>query len=222
MVFHWSLSDSKSPQVSRTRLRILAVLSKAVIWIVSTPPATSKSSRLFNNPLVIVPKASITIGIIVTFMFYSFFQFSSKVEVLILLPSPPGLIIIIPYRFLIPALADSLSIESNQVSTTLLNIQADLNCSLNGSPISIPSSPLTQNFVTVPSAPITMSIRVGLLNTPTDSQLRDMALPPIKSSGYDAKQHVRDLMQRWSFGNAEYLFIVIAERFTLVRSGSTW
>ena len=73
MVFHWSLSDSKSPQVSRTRLRILAVLSNAVIWIVSTRPPTSKSSRPFNNPLVIVPKALITIGTIVTFMFHSFF-----------------------------------------------------------------------------------------------------------------------------------------------------
>ena len=55
MVFHWSLSDSKSPQVSRTRLRILAVLSHAVVWIVSTRPPTSKFSRPFNNPLVIVP-----------------------------------------------------------------------------------------------------------------------------------------------------------------------
>ena len=57
MVFHWSLSDSKSPQVSRTRLRILAVLSNAVVWIVSTRPPTSKSSRPFNNPFVIVPNA---------------------------------------------------------------------------------------------------------------------------------------------------------------------
>ena len=81
MVFHWSLSDSKSPQVSKTRLRILAVLSNAVIWIVSTRSPTSKSSRPFNNPLVILPKVPITIGTIVTFMF----QFSSKVEVLILL-----------------------------------------------------------------------------------------------------------------------------------------
>ena len=85
MVFHWSLSDSKSPQVSRTRLRILAVLSNAVVWIVSTRLPTSKSSRPFNNPLVTVPNAPITIGTIVTFMFHSFFQFSSKVEVLILL-----------------------------------------------------------------------------------------------------------------------------------------
>ena len=83
MVFHWSLSDSKSLQVSRTRLRNLAVLSNAVIWIVSTRP-TSKSSRPFNNPLVIVPNAPITIGTIVTFMFRSFFLFSSKVEVPIL------------------------------------------------------------------------------------------------------------------------------------------
>ena len=74
MVFHWSLSDSKSPQVSRTRLRILAVLSNAVVWIVSTRPPTSKSSRPFNNPLVIVPNAPITIGTIVTFMFHSFFN----------------------------------------------------------------------------------------------------------------------------------------------------
>ena len=37
-----SLSDSNSPQVSMTRLGILAVLSNAVIWIVSTRPPTSK------------------------------------------------------------------------------------------------------------------------------------------------------------------------------------
>ena len=74
MVFHWSLSDSKSPQVSWTRLRILAVLSNAVVWIVSTRPPTSESSGPFNDPLVIVPKAPITIGTIVTFMFHSFFK----------------------------------------------------------------------------------------------------------------------------------------------------
>ena len=83
MVLHWSLSDSKSPQVSRTRLRILAVLSNAVVWIVSTRLPISKSSRPFNNPLVIVPNAPITIGTIVNSKFHSFFQFSIKVEVLI-------------------------------------------------------------------------------------------------------------------------------------------
>ena len=84
MVFHWSLSDSKS-QVSTTLPSILAVLNNAVVWMVSTRPPTSKSSSPFSNPLVTVPKAPIPIGIIVTFMFQSVFQFSSKVEVFILL-----------------------------------------------------------------------------------------------------------------------------------------
>ena len=85
MVFHWSLSDSKSPYVSRTLLSILAVLNSAVVWTFSTRLPTSRSSSPFSNPLVTVPNAPIIIGIIVTCMFHSFFQFPSKVEVLILL-----------------------------------------------------------------------------------------------------------------------------------------
>ena len=71
MFFQWRLSDSKSPLVSRTLLSILAVFYNAVVWMVSTRPPTSKSSRPFINPLVTVPKAPITFGIIVTFMFHS-------------------------------------------------------------------------------------------------------------------------------------------------------
>ena len=52
----------------------LAILNNAVDWIVSTRPPTSKSSRPFNNYLVTLPNAPITIGIIVTFMFHSFFN----------------------------------------------------------------------------------------------------------------------------------------------------
>ena len=74
MGFHWSLSDSKSPQVSRTRLSILIVHSNAIIWIVSTRPPISKSSRPFNNPLVTVPNAPITNETIVIFMFHNFFN----------------------------------------------------------------------------------------------------------------------------------------------------
>ena len=74
MVFHWRLSGSRSHQVSRTLLIIMAVFNNAVVWMVSTRPPTSKSSRLFNNSLVTVPKAPITIGFIVTFMFHSFFN----------------------------------------------------------------------------------------------------------------------------------------------------
>ena len=73
-VFQWRLSDSKSPQVFRTLLSILAVLNNVVVWMVSTRPPTSKSSSSFRNPLVTVLNAPITIGIIVTFMFHSFFN----------------------------------------------------------------------------------------------------------------------------------------------------
>ena len=57
MVFHWSLSDSKSLQVSRTLLSILANLNNAVVWMVSTLTLISKSSSLFTNSLVAVPRA---------------------------------------------------------------------------------------------------------------------------------------------------------------------
>ena len=78
MVFHWSLSDSKFPQVSRTILSILAVLNNVVFWMVSTRLPTPKSSSPFSNPLVTVPNAPVTIGIIVTSMFHSFFNSLAK------------------------------------------------------------------------------------------------------------------------------------------------
>ena len=74
MVFHWSLSDSKSTQVSRILLSILAVLNNVVARMVSTRLPTSKFSSPFSNPLVSVPKVPITIDIIVTLMFHSFFN----------------------------------------------------------------------------------------------------------------------------------------------------
>ena len=36
MVFHWSVSDSKSPKASRTLLCILSDLNNAVVCMVST------------------------------------------------------------------------------------------------------------------------------------------------------------------------------------------
>ena len=79
------MSDSKSSQVSMTRFNILFVLNNFVVWMVSTCPPTSNSSSPCNCSLVTVPNASITIGIIVTFKFHSFFLFPKKVNVLILL-----------------------------------------------------------------------------------------------------------------------------------------
>ena len=46
--------------------------------MVSTRPLTSKSSSPFSNPLVTVSKAPITIDIIVTYMFHSFFNFLAR------------------------------------------------------------------------------------------------------------------------------------------------
>ena len=72
-------------QVSSSLLNILTDLSNAVVWIVSTRSLISKSSSPFTDPLMIVPRTSITICITVTFMFHSFFQFPGKVQIFTLL-----------------------------------------------------------------------------------------------------------------------------------------
>ena len=71
MVSHRSLSDNKSPQVSRTLLSFLADLNNAVVWMVSTRPLISKSSNPCTNLLVSVLKPPTKISFIVTFMFHS-------------------------------------------------------------------------------------------------------------------------------------------------------
>ena len=54
MVFHWSLSDSKSLQVFMSIFSILADLKDAVFWIFSTYSLISKSSSPFTKPSRIV------------------------------------------------------------------------------------------------------------------------------------------------------------------------
>ena len=67
--FEWQ-QVSLTPQ---TLLSILPDLSNAV-WMVSARLLISKSSSLFNNPSVTVPRAPITISIAVIFIFHSFFS----------------------------------------------------------------------------------------------------------------------------------------------------
>ena len=74
MVFYCSLCDSNSPQVFRTLLSILTDLNN-VVWMVPTNLLIYKSSISCINPLVTVPRAPITIGFTVTFMFHSLFFF---------------------------------------------------------------------------------------------------------------------------------------------------
>ena len=71
MVFYWSLSDSKSPQVSRTLLSILSNRKNVVDWMVSTRPFIFSSS---TNLSMTVPSTPIRISFTVTFIFHSFFS----------------------------------------------------------------------------------------------------------------------------------------------------
>ena len=68
MVFHWRLSDSKSPQVSRTLVSILSVMLlfgwSPLCHQLPNLPGPQKS-------FCYRAKAPITIGIIITFMFHS-------------------------------------------------------------------------------------------------------------------------------------------------------
>ena len=73
VVSHWSFSDSKFPQFSGTHLSILADLNNAVVGVATSYPLIFKFSSLFINRLTTVTRAPITIGITITFMFYSFF-----------------------------------------------------------------------------------------------------------------------------------------------------
>ena len=67
MVFHGSLSESKSPLVSRTLLSILADLN-TVVWILSSRPLISNSSSRVTKLLGIVLSAPIKIGCTISFM----------------------------------------------------------------------------------------------------------------------------------------------------------
>ena len=79
--FGWrSLSDSKSTQVSRTLLGILADLNIAGFLMVSAFLLISKYSSPWTNDLAIIPSAPITTGTIINFMFHSFFR-SHKVQI---------------------------------------------------------------------------------------------------------------------------------------------
>ena len=69
-VFHWGLSDSKSPQVSGT---LLSILKNVVVWMVLIFPCITNSSCLLPRPLWTVQRGPITISTTVALVFLSFF-----------------------------------------------------------------------------------------------------------------------------------------------------
>ena len=95
IVFLWSLSDCKFPQVFRILLSIRADLNNAVVWSVSTFLFISKSWNLFTSHLWIVLNVPITTGITVTSIFHSFFsslarcRYFSLFRFLLILPYDP-------------------------------------------------------------------------------------------------------------------------------------
>ena len=131
-----SVNDSKSPQVSRTLLSILAGLDNAIIWIVSI------LSLIFNFPCLLsdLPSAKTTIGThrhphipkffrsqarfkhLSTFLFF-YFDFHSMIILLII--DFPGQLMSLKVFHL--SLSDR---KSLQVFLTLLSILVDLSNAL--------------------------------------------------------------------------------------------
>ena len=97
-VFHWSLNDNKSSQVSRTLRSILADLNNDTAWIVSSCPVIFKSSSPCANPLVTVPSAPMTTGITVTLL-------------LLLLLLLIIIILLLVFEFFQPALSDDFALD---------------------------------------------------------------------------------------------------------------
>ena len=77
MLFHWSLSDSNSIQVSRTLLNILIDHENTVVWMISILFLISNPSSPFSEPLGIVPSTQTTTGITVSGKVYVTFAIAS-------------------------------------------------------------------------------------------------------------------------------------------------
>ena len=73
MLFHWFEQQQVSSSLQFSS-HYSNLSNNVVVWMVSIRPLISKSSSLFTNPLGTVPCAAITTGIILTFMFHSFFN----------------------------------------------------------------------------------------------------------------------------------------------------
>ena len=74
MVIHWSLGDSKHPQVSRTFLGILADCNNSLVWRVLILPPISNFWSLFSKPFGIVSSSPVRIVIPMFHCFLAFWQ----------------------------------------------------------------------------------------------------------------------------------------------------
>ena len=160
MVFHWSLNDSKSPQVSRTLLCILAVFKNAVVWVVSNCPPSSKSSRPFNNSLVTVPKAQIIFGNIVTLIFHSFFNSLARSKYYYYYYYLRVFHVRVSWWSFTGVWVTTSLLKSPGLFSGFSRFQSVVRMVSTRPPTSKSSSPFSNPLVTVPNAPITIVIIV--------------------------------------------------------------
>ena len=145
------MSDSKSPQISRTLPRIQTDLNYVVIRVVSILLLIFIYSSPFINPLEIVSSVRTTTGATVIFLFYAHFT---------------------PWEFFTSVLSDGHSLEfewqSPHVTRTLLIILAVLNNAAvwmvsTRAPKSKYSYPFYSPFATVLNSPVMISIIVTFM-----------------------------------------------------------
>ena len=144
IVSHLSLSDSKSPQVSKTLLSILPDLNNAIVWMVSVRRFISEFPKPWINPSVTLPKAPITIGNNATFLSHSFFNsLARSMNLSFFLLSFNYTLLLLLLEFFTSAYADGLLLEFEwqQVSSSLHDSsqysgRSQQCCSLDGLPMS--------------------------------------------------------------------------------------
>ena len=72
VVFHWSLSDIKSSQISSTLLSIIVDIEHILFWLTSIQLPILNSSSSFSTSLRTFSSELISVGINVTLMFLNF------------------------------------------------------------------------------------------------------------------------------------------------------
>ena len=128
MASHWSLRDSKSPQVSTTLVSTLADLNNAVVWMIST------RSRISSPP---VPCTNL-FGDCTERTNYDWYYRHFIIVVVVAVFER----FFLPQRKLMDISWDLIDSKSPQVSRTLLSILADLSNAIVCMVLSFPSFPV--------------------------------------------------------------------------------
>ena len=185
VVFHQSLSDNTSPQVSRTLLSILGNLNNAEIWMVSILPLIFNSFSLFSEYLVTILSAPTITSITITLMFtvflilrqdpniclsfhFLYFHFVVCWNIIIIIIIISFLVSSSEQLQLMVSLKNLSDSKSPQVSRTICSILANFHNAVVWMVlilllISNSSNPFFKPLGTIPSIPTTTSNTVTLM-----------------------------------------------------------